>query len=284
MDRVTLEKAWLDCYDYENLPVSKRVELITKRPATKMATEVYNASLELRSDGINWFGSDFEDELVDIIKKGDLAIDNPDVHITVEEYEDLKKAKKEAVKKEKIKMANLTIKDIINNTINQLQEAKAIIEEHGGEAGMSMAEEELCEDILTSVDRLSSIENIIHFALCAAVYAGHIEATHKGFCSINCADSIDNLNAYLEIAEQYDPIYTKDGRISIEDMYSDISDMVHKKYQREGMVGEFAYSCDAWCQIMGKRYVNGEPEYKLYGRTGWTPQHFIKDFRAKGDF
>lgn len=128
-------------------------------------------------------------------------------------------------------MANLTIKDIINNTINQLQEAKGIIEEHGGEAGMLTAEEELCDDILTSIDRLSSIENIIHFALCAAVYAGHIEANHTGFCSINTADSIDNLNAYLEIAEQYNPVYTKDGLISTKDMYNDIFEKVNEKFQ-----------------------------------------------------
>lgn len=229
MDRLTLEKAWLDCYDFENIPVDKRVEHISKRPSKKMAGELYSASMDLREQGINWFGSDFEDELVDIIKKGDLAIDNPDVHITVEKYEDLKKAKKEAVKKEKIKMANLTIKDIINNTIDELQRAKEIIEDKA-DYGLSDCERELFDDIDKSIERLSSIENTIHFALCAAVYAGHIEATHKGFCSINCADSIDNLNAYLEIAEQYDPIYTKDGRISIEDMYNDISDMMQEKY------------------------------------------------------
>lgn len=98
MERITLEKAWLDCYDFENIPVCERVELIAKRPAKQMATEVYNASMEMRSDGINWFGSDFEDELVDIAS-GKAVIENPDVHITVEEYEEIKKVEKEFLEK-----------------------------------------------------------------------------------------------------------------------------------------------------------------------------------------
>ena len=100
MDRITLEKAWLDCYDFQNIPVDKKVECISIRPSKKMAGEVYKASMDLREQGINWFGSDFEDELFNIIKKGDLAIENPDVHITVEEYEDLKKAKQKLIEKE----------------------------------------------------------------------------------------------------------------------------------------------------------------------------------------
>lgn len=128
-------------------------------------------------------------------------------------------------------MANLTIKDIINNTINQLQEAKGIIEEHGGEAGMLTAEEELCDDILTSIDRLSSIENTILVALVAAVYAGNIESDGKGFIDDFGADSLEHRREYLAMAEQYDLPYTEDGKISSEDVYNDISDMVHNKYQ-----------------------------------------------------
>lgn len=99
MDRIKLEKAWLDCYDFEKIPVDKKVECISKRPSKLMAGEIYKASMGMREQGINWFGSDFEDELVNIVKWGDLAIENPDVHITVEEYEDLKKAKQKLIKK-----------------------------------------------------------------------------------------------------------------------------------------------------------------------------------------
>lgn len=30
MDRITLEKAWLDCCDFKNMPISKKVENISK--------------------------------------------------------------------------------------------------------------------------------------------------------------------------------------------------------------------------------------------------------------
>lgn len=100
MDRLTLEKAWLDCYDFENLPVSKKVENIAKISSERMAMKVYIASMEMRNKGINWFGSDFEDEFFIIIKKGDSAIENPDRHITVQEYEEIKKAKEQILRGE----------------------------------------------------------------------------------------------------------------------------------------------------------------------------------------
>lgn len=180
-------------------------------------------------------------------------------------------------------MANLTIKDIINNVIDELQRAKESIKDKC-EGNLLPHDAELFDDVDKSIERLSSIENTVLVALVAAVYAGNLESDGKAFNGDFGADSLDHRREYLAMAEQYDLPYTKDGLISSEDVYNDISDMVQKKYHREGIVGEFAYVCGAWCQIMGKRYVNGEPEYSLYSKEGWIPQYHIKDFRAKGDF
>lgn len=92
MKRINLEKAWLDCYDFKKIPTAKKVELISKMPSKKMAAEVYTAAMEMRDDGINWFGSDFEDELVEIINHGDLKIEDPKVHITCKDCEEIKNA------------------------------------------------------------------------------------------------------------------------------------------------------------------------------------------------
>lgn len=178
---------------------------------------------------------------------------------------------------------NLTIKDIINNTIDELQRAKESIKDKS-DYELSQHDAELFDDIDKSIERLSSIEDTVLVALVAAVYAGNIESDGKGFVDDFGADSLEHRREFLAMAEQYDLPYTEDGKISSEDVYNDISAMVQKKYRREGKVGEFAYVCGAWCQIMGKRYVNGEPEYSLYSKEGWTPQYHIKDFRAKGDF
>lgn len=123
---------------------------------------------------------------------------------------------------------NLTVKDIINNAIDELQRAKDIIS-NGGERSLDSLEDheaELFDDIDMSIERLSTIENTILVALVAAVYAGNLEAEHEGFM-VDFAESLGHLQEYLAIAEQYDSTYTADS----EDMRNDIYHIIEKKYR-----------------------------------------------------
>lgn len=89
MERVVLEKAWLDSYEFDNLSIEESVKKLSELPSKTLAASVYQAAMELRADGVNWYGGDFEDELVEVMKKGDLVITNADVHISVEEYKEV---------------------------------------------------------------------------------------------------------------------------------------------------------------------------------------------------
>lgn len=86
MDRVVLERAWTDSYCFEGATIAGSVKLLSQIPAKILAEEVYTAAMELRDEGVNWYGSDFEDELLEIIEKGDAVVNNPDVHISLAEY------------------------------------------------------------------------------------------------------------------------------------------------------------------------------------------------------
>lgn len=89
MDRVVLEKAWTDSYCFEGATIAGSVKLLSRLPSTLLAQEVYDAAMELRDEGINWYGSDFEDELLEIIEKGDAVVNNPDTHISLAEYKEI---------------------------------------------------------------------------------------------------------------------------------------------------------------------------------------------------
>lgn len=94
MDRIVLEKAWLDSFGFNNLSVEESVKKLSELSSKRLAAETYQAAMELREEGINWYGSNFEDELVEIVKKGDLKITNADVHISVDEYKEILKLRK----------------------------------------------------------------------------------------------------------------------------------------------------------------------------------------------
>lgn len=89
MDRAVLERAWLDSYDFPIDDIAKKRAILISRPAEKLAKEVYNAAMELRDEGINWYGSAFEDELLEVMRKGNAAIENPDKHIGLMEYKEV---------------------------------------------------------------------------------------------------------------------------------------------------------------------------------------------------
>jgi hypothetical protein len=134
----------------------------------------------------------------------------------------------------------LTIKEIIDNVIDEMQRARETIEylyeclgEPIGDGRAITDDEMLIEDMNSSIERLSTIEDTILVALCAAVYAGNIEASEKGFINDFGADSLSHRAEYLAFAEQYDLPYQEDGLIATDCVYDDISEYMWTRYATE---------------------------------------------------
>ena len=134
----------------------------------------------------------------------------------------------------------LTIKDIINNAIDDMYRAKETIEDlqsecrdHLGIDGTLTDTEVLIEDINNSIERLATIENTILVALNAAVYAGNIETSEKGFINDFGADSLSHRAEYLAFAEQYDLPYDDEGLIATDCVYDDVSKYMWTTYATE---------------------------------------------------
>ena len=89
MDRAVLEKAWAESYDFEGTSIPEKVKRLSLLPSALLAEQVYEAAMELRAEGINWFGSDFEEALLEVINKGDAAVTRPDIHISLMEYKEI---------------------------------------------------------------------------------------------------------------------------------------------------------------------------------------------------
>ena len=133
----------------------------------------------------------------------------------------------------------LSVKEIIGNAIDELQRAKETIEElqeecrdHLGVDGTLTNTEMLLKDMNSSIERLETIENTIMVALCAAVYAGNIEASEKGFVDDFGADSLSHRAEYLAFAEQYDLPYDDEGLIATDYVYDDVGEYMWKTYTR----------------------------------------------------
>ena len=134
----------------------------------------------------------------------------------------------------------LTIKEIIDNAIDEMQRARETIgylNECLGEpigCGRAISDDEmLIDDMNSSIERLATIENTILVALCAAVYAGNIEASEKGFINDFGADSLSHRAEYLAFAEQYDLPYQEDGLIATDCVYDDVSEYMWARYATE---------------------------------------------------
>lgn len=134
----------------------------------------------------------------------------------------------------------LTIKEIINNAIDEMQRARETIGElyeSLGEPisdGQPMTDDEiLIDDMNSSIERLATIENTILVALNAAVYAGNIEASGKGFVNDFGADSLSHRAEYLAFAEQYELPYQEDGLIATDCVYNDVSEYMWSTYATE---------------------------------------------------
>lgn len=131
----------------------------------------------------------------------------------------------------------LTIKEIIDNAIDEMQRAQETIKylyEILGEpicSNESISDDEiLIDDMNKSIERLATIENTILVALNAAVYAGNIETSEKGFINDFGADSLSHRAEYLAFAEQYDLPYGDDGLIATDCVYDDVSEYMWSTY------------------------------------------------------
>lgn len=131
----------------------------------------------------------------------------------------------------------LTIKEIINNAIDEMQRARETIgylhECIGEPIGVGKAitdDEMLIDDMNSSIERLATIEDTILVALNLAVYAGNIEASGKGFINDFGADSLAHRSEYLAFAEQYDLPYQDDGLIATDCVYDDVSEYAWSTY------------------------------------------------------
>ena len=157
----------------------------------------------------------------------------------------------------------LTVKEIIDNAIDEMSRAQEIIKvlyERLGEpigSGTAITEDEtLIEDMNSSIERLATIENTILVALNLAVYAGNIEASGKGFIDDFGADSLSHRGKYLAFAEQYDLPYQDDGLIATDCVYDNVSQYAWSTYATKGYPTSSGY----------KGYVNGE--YMLFEDEG----------------
>ena len=134
----------------------------------------------------------------------------------------------------------LTIKEIISNAIDEMQRAQEIIQDlqaecrdHLGINGTLTDTDMLIEDMNSSIERLATIENTILVALNAAVYAGNIEASGKGFIDDFGADSLSHRAEYLAFAEQYDLPYDDNGLIATDCVYDNVSEYMWSTYVDE---------------------------------------------------
>ena len=132
----------------------------------------------------------------------------------------------------------LTIQEIINNAIYEMQRAtetiKDLYEAIGEPIGTAIGvtdDELLIKDMTDSIERLQTIPYTILVSLCAAVYAGYIEAKEKGFVNDFGADSLSHLQEYLSFAEQYDLPYDGDNDIDIECIREDVDYFIRQTYE-----------------------------------------------------
>lgn len=136
------------------------------------------------------------------------------------------------------KNEKLTVKEIIDNAICEMQKAQETIKNLYESLGEPIGEgpvtddEVLIEDMGKSIERLSTINNTILVALCAAVYAGNIEASDKGFQNDFGADSLSHREEYLAFAEQYDLPYQDDGLIATDCVYDNVSEYMWSTYAK----------------------------------------------------
>lgn len=135
---------------------------------------------------------------------------------------------------------NMTIKEIINNVTTEMEQAietiKKLRERLGRpiDGSLPLTEtEQLCIDMEHSIERLDSIPITIIHAIMAGVYAGNAENSSYKIISEDFGyDSIAHCHEYLELAEQYNPVYDDDGKINTDCLHNDLSKLIYSIYTK----------------------------------------------------
>lgn len=141
---------------------------------------------------------------------------------------------------------NMSIKEIINNATTEMEQAIETIKKLKERLGQPIdgtrpltETEQLCIDMEHSVERLNTIPITIIHAIMAGVYAGNAENSQYSIISEDFGyDSIAHCYEYLELAEQYDPVYDDDGKINTECLHNDLSELIYSIYTKSKDKGE----------------------------------------------
>lgn len=135
---------------------------------------------------------------------------------------------------------NMSIKDIILNATNEMEQAIETIKKLKERLGQPIdgtrpftETEQLCIDMEHSIERLNTIPITVIHAIMAGVYAGNAENSQYAIINEDFGyDSIAHCHEYLEIAEQYDPVYNDDGKINTDCLHNDLSKLIYSIYTK----------------------------------------------------
>ena len=141
---------------------------------------------------------------------------------------------------------NMSIKDIINNATTEMEQAIETIKKLKERLGQPIdgtrpltETEQLCNDMEYSIERLNTIPITIIHAIIAGVYAGNAENSQYSIISEDFGyDSIAHCHEYLELAEQYDPVYDDNGKINTDCLHNDLSKLIYSIYTKGKDKGE----------------------------------------------
>ena len=135
---------------------------------------------------------------------------------------------------------NMSIKDIINNATAEMEQAIETIKNLRMRLGIPVdgsrpltETEQLCIDMEHSIERLNTIPITIIHAIMAGVYEGNAENSQYAIINEDFGyDSIAHCHEYLELAEQYNPVYNDNGKIDPDCLHTDLSKMIYTIYTK----------------------------------------------------
>lgn len=135
---------------------------------------------------------------------------------------------------------NMSIKDIINNATAEMEQAIETIKNLRMRLGIPVdgsrpltETEQLCIDMEHSIEKLNTVPITIIHAIMAGVYAGNAENSQYSIISEDFGyDSIAHCHEYLELAEQYEPVYDDNGKINTDCLHNDLSKLIYSIYTK----------------------------------------------------
>ena len=116
----------------------------------------------------------------------------------------------------------LDIIDIINNVKDELSRTEDFLDD------CENPDEELSLDIKLSIDRMSDIEDRIHYALILAVYAGYVNS--KIDFEYDC-DNGEWIKKFLDIASNTEFEYDEEGCVDSEWAYNSADEFISKLFE-----------------------------------------------------